>query len=210
MLLLAWNRLCYLTVRASGCAVWTWFLCFASGCAVLTSGCAVLTCSSRRRSKHTTKRAMKRTADEAALSMVPQRIRVNVIVPPVPITNNQEMHFHLNCRLSEADFSKSDIHNPWSMPAHFIISASAGWTSRGFYYLSWPWARSCPSIRPYSSGPAARSFSARISRKLLRVFSTCICLFVVHAFVCWSVITYITTIWGTTVAVFVQSSISRC
>ena len=40
---------------------------------------------------------MKRTADEAALSMVPQRFRVNVFVPPEPLTNNQEMHFQLHC-----------------------------------------------------------------------------------------------------------------
>ena len=155
----------------------------------------MLTCDSYQCSKYTTERAMKRTADEAALSMISQRIRVNVIVPPVPITNNQEMHFHLNCRLSEADFSKSDIHNPWSMPAHFIISASAGWTSCGFYSVDHNLEYTpAPSIRPYSSGSVVRSFSARINRKLLRAFSTCTCQFVVHAFVRWTVVTCITNI----------------
>ena len=80
---------------------------------------------------------MKRTADEAALSVVQQRFRVNVIVPPEPLTNNQEMHFQLHCdSTSTVDSVKRTLvhqmlYNPWSMSAHFIISDPAGWMSRG-------------------------------------------------------------------------------
>ena len=130
---------------------------------------------------------MKRTADEAALSMVPQRFRVNVFVPPEPLTNNQEMHFQLYIysRLSEADFSTSDVYNPWSMSAHFIISAPAGWTSSGFYSVDYDLEYTpAPTIRPYSSGSVTRSFSARINEKTITsvqymytsVSCTCICL----------------------------------
>ncbi|CAE7818544.1 unnamed protein product [Symbiodinium sp. CCMP2592] len=43
---------------------------------------------------------MKRTADEAAISVMPQRVRVNIVVPPDPITAFREITFDLECDAS--------------------------------------------------------------------------------------------------------------
>ena len=78
--------------------------------------------------------------------------------------------------------------------------------SRGFYSVDYNLEYTpAPTIRPYSSGSVARSFSARINEKLLRAFSTCIGQLVAHVFVCCMVVACFINISRTAVAVLFEA-----